>query len=326
MRVCIIGGCGHVGRVLEGIAASKGQQSLCAYSGTQEDRVDTVRAKMEALGLRAPYYENYEDMLEREKPDVCVVDNVFYRHAKAAAFSLSRGIATYCEKPLATTLEELSEVRAAWEAAHAPLWAMQTARYDAWFYTARQLVEQGAIGSVRMLNGQKSYRLGNRPPYYQSRATYGGSIPWVAIHSIDLILSLCDQPVQSVYALHTARENHDLGDLEISGQILLEMADDIYAGVNFDLLRPEGAPTHGDDRIRIAGTQGVLEVRANKVFLIDQSGESEPALLSPPTIWEAFVEYVGGKPGLITPESSLEATRIALLAREAADRKTVQTC
>ena len=34
------------------------------------------------------------------------------------------------------------------------------------------------------------------------------------------------------------------------------------AALRMDYLRPETAPTHGDDRLRLAGTRGVLEYQA----------------------------------------------------------------
>ena len=323
LKICVIGGCGHVGMVLEGIAASQGRQILCAYSGTEEDNINALHGMIQNEGLQAAYYADYHEMLEREQPDICVVDNVFYRHSEAAVYALSKGITTYCEKPLAVSLPELEKVRKAAESTGAMLWAMQTMRYDPAFYTAHHLIKQGAIGEPLMLNGQKSYRLGSRPGFYRKRETFGGSIPWVAIHSIDTVLSLVDNKVESVYATHSTKGNQGHGELEASGQILLHLSGGVHAGINFDYLRPAGAPTHGDDRIRVAGTEGVLEIREEKIYLIDKNGESRPEPERPPSIWEAFIDAHNGHPGLITTESSIESTRIALLAREAADRDEI---
>lgn len=319
VRICLIGGCGHSGMVLEGIAKSP-DQVLAGYSGTAADGLENVEEVMGRLGLKAARYENYEEMLDSGNPDICVVDNRFDGHGAAAAAALRRGIATYCEKPLALSLGGLKEVERAWKSKGALLWAMQTARYDPWFYTAHKLIKEGAVGEIRMINAQKSYRLGRRPDFYKSRATYGGSIPWVGIHAIDMVNFLAGRPVESVYALHSSGFNHGLGDLEMTGLVTMKLGGEVLASVNLDYLRPDAAPSHGDDRIRAAGTEGVLEVRSCKVYLIDGKGEREIPLLTPPTIWEAFVAACRGEEGMITAESSLEATRIALLARESADR------
>ena len=74
---------------------------------------------------------------------------------------------------------------------------MQTARYDPWFYTAKCLIDEGAIGDIRLLSARKSYRLGQRAPFFRERALHGGLIPWVAIHGIDFIRYLCTRTPHS---------------------------------------------------------------------------------------------------------------------------------
>ena len=320
IRICVIGGCGHSGNVINGIAENSDTQMLCAYSGADDDNLEAMRDRIARAGLDAPYYEDHEHMLENEKPDICVVDNVFCKHAKTAIGSLSLGIATYCEKPLALDIASLEELSAAQAGSGALLWAMQGARYDPWFYTAHRLVSQGAVGDIRLVNAQKSYILGKRPEYYKKRERYGGTIPWVAIHGIDTILFMTGKPVLTVYAVQSTLHNRDHGNMEMCGQIIMNLEGQISAGINFDFLRPQAAPTHGDDRVRIAGTEGVLEVMGGKVYLINKDGVSEAPLFKGPNAWDAFISAFQGKPGLITVKSSLEATRTALLARESADR------
>ena len=320
MKVAIIGSCGHSGVALDGIEKSGGRDILCAYSGTFDDNIECLSARITDSRLGAVHYTDYCEMMDKEKPDICVVDNVFYKHKDAAVAALLRGIPTYCEKPLALDIDGLAQIEAAANKTGALLWAMQTARYDSWFYTAYNLIKRGAIGRVLMLNAQKSYRLGSRKQYYRKRETYGGTIPWVAIHSLDLIRFLSGSEPSSVYAFHSTSCNQGHGELESFGQIQLKLENGITASVNFDFLRPEGAPTHGDDRVRVLGSEGVIEVRDSKVYLIDKNGEGEPALLNPPNIWDAFMEAASGGQGLITTSDSIASTKVALIARESADR------
>src|SRR3954451_3298074 len=51
---------------------------------------------------------------------------------------------------------------------------------------------------------------------------------------------------------------------------VLTMRNGGVASVTLDYLRPEPAPTHGDERLRIAGTRGVIEAALieHKVTLI----------------------------------------------------------
>ena len=93
------------------------------------------------------------------------------------------------------------------------------------------------------------------------------------------------------------------------------------AAINIDYYRPAAAPSHGDDRIRCAGTEGVIEVRENKIFLINKDGTQTFDPTEAPDLVEEFLD------GRVTlsPEEIFYITRVSLAAREAADTgKTVQ--
>lgn len=281
-----------------------------------------VLADFHALGLAPKEYPNYIAMLDAEKPDVLVVDGLFCDHEEMTCTALARGIHVYCDKPLALTLEGLARVRQAAESSSALLWAMQTARYDAWFYTAKTLIDAGAIGDIRLLTAQKSYRLGERADFFRKRAQHGGLIPWVAIHGIDFIRYLYPRAVKTIYAHHSAQANHGYGDLEVSAQLMMTLEGEVSAQVSADYLRPANAATHGDDRVRAAGTQGVIEVRDEQVWLInhDHDGSQPVALKHPPMIFEDFIHTLTGQgTGLLDLSESIEDSRLALLARSAAD-------
>ena len=87
------------------------------------------------------------------------------------------------------------------------------------------------------------------------------------------------------------------------------------ASVNLDYYRPAKAPSHDDDRIRCAGTTGVIEVREKKIYLMNQDGVQ---VLEPTEAPELLTSFLDGQP-VITPEEIFELTKVSLAAREAAD-------
>ena len=107
---------------------------------------------------------------------------------------------------------------------------------------------------------------------------------------------------------------------------MLTLRGGVCAQVSADYLRPANAPTHGDDRVRVVGTAGVLEVRDDKVWLINEANDGtvpEP-FLEAPSIFEDFIHTVEGRGlGLLDLAESIEDSRLALLARDAADRGTM---
>ena len=187
IRVCIAGNSGHAATVTRALPRLP-QVEICGWCRAWPGEPMTeVLEDFEKLGLTPPEYPDYLTMIDALSPDVLVVDGLFCDHEEMTCQALARGIHVYCDKPLALTLTGLERVREAAQSSTALLWAMQTARFDPWFYTAKQLIDAGEIGEIRLLTAQKSYRLGQRAPFFRDRAQHGGLIPWVAIHGIDFI-------------------------------------------------------------------------------------------------------------------------------------------
>ena len=322
IRVCIAGNSGHAATVTRALPRLP-QVEICGWCRAWPGEPMTeVLEDFEKLGLTPPEYPDYLTMIDALSPDVLVVDGLFCDHEEMTCQALARGIHVYCDKPLALTLTGLERVREAAQSSTALLWSMQTARFDPWFYTAKQLIDAGEIGEIRLLTAQKSYRLGQRAPFFRDRAQHGGLIPWVAIHGIDFIRYLYPHAAKTIFAHHSTMANQGYGDLEVTAQLMMTLENGVSAQVSADYLRPANAATHGDDRVRAAGTHGVIEVRGDAVYLINEhnDGSTPVPLQYPPAIFEDFISTLEGHgSGLLDLAESLEDSRLALLARNAAD-------
>lgn len=322
IRVCFCGGSGHSGSVVAALPKLP-EVELRGFCRTYPE--EAMKA-ISPLGLKE--YSTLEEMLDAEKPDILVSDGMFSRHGADALTALRRGIAVFCEKPAVLTTDQYQELYDAATRPGAPLfWTMQTSRYMDCFYTAKLLADAGAIGQIRMMNSQKSYKLGKRPAFFSTRETYGGTIPWVSIHAIDWMLWICGKPCLSAAGFQSRLDNHNNGTMEMTAVSVLELADNVIADVHTDYYRPENAPTHGDDRLRIVGSAGVLEVRDSMVYLINDTHDGcQPMPLShaPRLLFEDFVRTMQGESGgLITTKDCLYSTYVALKAQEAADQHRI---
>jgi predicted dehydrogenase len=251
MDLCFYGACGHSKTVLAVLPQHPelAVTGYCpAYPG--DPSVDRLATDLRALGHAPHRYESLEAMLDAAKPGLLVVDGVFAQHAPAALLALRRGIHVYGEKPLALTTADCDALLEAHKQTGAYLSSMQTARYDAWFYTLKQTVEAGAIGEVRLMNGQKSYKLGTRPDFFQHRKTYGGTIAWVGIHMLDLFLWVSGRKLLQASAFASTAHNNGHGELESTAVCILQLEEGVAATLTMDYLRPSSAGTHGDDRLR----------------------------------------------------------------------------
>lgn len=324
MKVCIIGSSGHVGYAIEGIKAAKDCEIVGVAPGSEGESMAKV-LNMLGDNFKGKIYDNYEVMLKELSPDIAVVACHFGDIAKVNIKALSYGCHVFTEKPLATTLEDLEKLRKVYENSGKRLCAMFGIRYRPWFFTAHKLVESGAIGEIRLINTQKSYKLGKREEFYKQRESYGGTIPWVGIHAIDWIYWFTHKKFKSIYATHSRKYNKDHGDLEVTALCHFTLEDEIFASLSIDYLRPENAPSHDDDRMRIVGTKGVIDVIFNKVFLInkDYSGQEIP-LEDGGNIFVDFLKDIKGEGScMVTAEESFYATEIALKARESADENKI---
>jgi predicted dehydrogenase len=267
---------------------------------------------------------DYRAMLDRAKPDIAVVSGPFELHAAMCAEAIERGIHVLTEKPAALTFEELERLReTCGKHANVHLAGMMFSRYTSGFYTAWRLIEARAIGDVRLINARKSYKLGQRPAYYRDRATFGGTIPWIGSHGIDWIMWFAgDSRFQSVCAVHSAAENEGLGTMERAATCQFSLSSRRAASLSIDYFRPQTAPTHGDDWARVVGTQGVLEVRADAVTLINAANDgSQPVPVKCAlTLLGDFVAHIEGTgKALIDRDSTLALTDACLRARQSAD-------
>jgi predicted dehydrogenase len=131
-----------------------------------------------------------------------------------------------------------------------------------------------------------------------------------------------------VTARQAVKVHTDYPDCEDCGALLFTMKNGGQATLTFDFLRPEKAGSHGDDRIRVAGSKGIVEVRLTATpfcELVTQDAEAQQLALrkSERNVFVDFVQELRGEgTHFLTPEDPFLATEVALKAREAADRRT----
>jgi len=322
MKAVIIGTSGHIDLALGVRDRARGVSFVGIAPGSpDEDARSFFVDQLEASLI--PWYDDWRVMLDRERPDLAVVAPFFNLQSAVARECLQRGISTFVEKPMATSLDDLARLSAAHASGRAKLCPMLAYRYHPEFHAAWLAVKEGLVGEPLVLQAQKSYKLGARHRMYTRRATYGGTIPWVAIHAIDWLWWFTKGGLTEVAASHTTAGNRGHAELESSGACFYRLASGGTASVSFDYFRPDGAPGHGDDRLRVAGERGVVEVMNGEAVLM--SHDAPPRRLEreePRAIFLEFVRHLEtGSPMRIGAEEAFAVTEVALKSREAADRR-----
>ncbi|NLM09954.1 MAG: Gfo/Idh/MocA family oxidoreductase [Clostridiaceae bacterium] len=330
MKVCFYGNTGHA---LTAFFAKEKltnlRYSACCPSFPGES-LEKLHKTSNKYGITLTQYSSLDEMLDSEKPDILVVDNRFAERYPVEKKALLAGIHVYADKPIATNLSELNDLYKTAKETGSQLWAMHTTRYEPHYYTVRQLIQEGAIGRVRMVNCQKSYRLGIRPNFYKERKTYGGTILWVSIHAIDMIRMVTGKECLSVYSAQSSAHNLGNGEMEIITTSTFELEDDILATVSTDYYRPSNAHSHDDDRLRVVGTEGIIEAARrdgeHEVRLINSSnnGFTPVELLKPPMLFEDFVHTIEGRgSGIFSMDETFINAYTAIHSQESADKKAI---
>lgn len=311
-RIAIVGTRGHYARVLEEASRLPEAKIVAVAPGGAGD--DDVRPLMQG---NPAIFPDFQSILQHARPDVLVVCGPLELHAAMSIAAIERGVHVVCEKPVALTLadcDRLSDALAQHPGVH--LAGMMFSRYEPGFFTAHQLIQDGAIGEVRLIDARKSYKFFKRPDYFYKRDTFGGTIPWVGSHAIDWMLWFAGTKIDSIYAAHS----HDSPERIAQCQFTLDRG--ILASVSLDYYRPDAAPTHGDDWARVVGTKGIMEIRPDTVQLtggtiagpVRIEAKCDRSLLS-----DFLLQASGHGKALIDGDSTIELTRACLLARESAD-------
>ncbi len=288
--------------------------------GVAAEGMVLCRQDLTKRGFSPKLYDDYKAMIDAEKPDIAIVNPWFNDNGKVALFCCEHGIHTFCEKPLATDFETLDKLKKTASKSGIILAGMFDSRYMPHFKTVKNAIISGEIGEVRLMNSRKSYKLGTRPDFYKSRETYCGILPWVAIHAIDWMAWLSGEKYTNVTALHSSSSNGGNGDMDITSSALFSMTNGVIATVSADMYRPSTAKTHGDDRVRVVGTRGVIEAAGGKVRLINDKTDGEIELPLEPAgdIFDDFLAQIRGESNDLTLESCLESTYWSLKADESA--------
>lgn len=325
MRMGMIGLKGHQNVVLNGARELGGFEVVAV---AHDDPGDIERLKSEEpIAKNAMAFANATQLLEHSMIDVCCVCDENGGRVDNLIALAQRNIHIVTEKPLTVTLDELNRLREALSKSTSKLTMLLTMRHEAKYVTMRRLVQEGAVGTVCLATAQKSYRLGQRADWQKSRASLGGIIPFIGIHALDLIRWTTGQEFTHVAAFHANLGKPQMRETEDHASVLVRLKNGGSATARLDYLRPDTAPTHGDDRLRIAGSDGVLEALSweNELQLVTTAREPQRIPLDKAkNLFVAFVEALRvNQPPPISTDDCLRITEIVLRARDAADQQTL---
>ncbi len=323
-RVAIYGIEGHEDLIFQSVA-ERDDAVVVAVASENPARFDEAKG-YDAVTGKTKFYGSWQEILDNEDIDVLGICSETDRHVDAIMAAAERGIHVMSEKPIAPDRAGLEKIKAAVATSGIHFSALLSMRTIPGYAAMRDAVRSGAIGKPVLLFGQKSYRLGDRPEWMKSRSSFGGIIPYIGCHMLDLAMWITGLDVTGVSAAHGNTGKPEVREMEDHAAVIFEMTDGADLALTLDYLRPAAAPTHGDDRLRIAGSDGVVEVRSADEFAQVITATKGPRDLNLPekvNLFSDFLDAIDGKgKHIIQPEEVFRLTEILLGALEAADTGT----
>jgi predicted dehydrogenase len=157
---------------------------------------DAARNALDQVSQWAPNarLESFERVLE-EDIDGIVIATPSAQHAEQARAALDRGLAVFCQKPLARTEPEARDVIAAARANDRLLGVDLSYRKVAGVEQMKSLLASGAIGEPFAVELLFHNAYGpDKPWFYDVTSAGGGCVIDLGIHLIDLLLWMLDHP------------------------------------------------------------------------------------------------------------------------------------
>ena len=265
-----LAGLGRFGKLHAAVLGEMAGVELVAICDPQPDEVAAMLARHE--GARG--FADFEVMLERTVLDAVFIVTPEPLHAEQALAALSRGIATFVEKPLAMSSTEGERVAAAAAEAGVPLQVGLVLRFDIQHALLKSEIARGELGSIVSLrakrNASKSWF-----PDYGDRAH---SVYETTIHDIDLLLWYAGSPIIRVQAI----ERHLSGLRYPDGcWALVEFASGAIGILETSWLVPAGAPAN----VVTPDWRGTIDA---EIEVIGEAGTGRIRLLDAPlSLWSA---------------------------------------
>ena len=324
IRVGIVG-CGRIAEAdhIPGYLEAGGYE-ITALCDMRPDRMAEVQAEFPEL-KDAACFEREVDLFSSGLVDavsICTRNDCHYPQTLAACRS---GLHVLCEKPMAGTLEQTTEMIEAARQAKVVLQINQSLRYSGQYQAVVNLVKAGAIGEpfhircIRAGNGTPNVGWSPGADWFVQKAHEGGLLVDIGIHMADLMRLIMGDADKVAGLVDTRLPDIDVPDnvnalfrYQNGGTGILELSWTLPGGAGF---------------LEVYGTEGRIRMGFSEegIELWKDGEEEEEATTYPeaapqPSSQEVFRDAILGKGVSLTPgEYGRRALALCLAIQESSE-------
>ena len=155
---------------------------LSAVCDINPEALERFRASWSERWPETRLYADYGEMLEREALDILTVATSDHLHTKIVIDGAESGVkGIFCEKPIATTLEDADAMIAACERNGVKMSVNHTRRWSPLFHKVRHTIKSGAIGTptvmTAVLGGPRAMMFRNGTHFIDALCFFAESEP-----------------------------------------------------------------------------------------------------------------------------------------------------
>ena len=252
---------------------------------------DKDREKARATGV--PAFDDLATMLKMSSPDTLDIITPPETHLEAIRAAVAHGVrAIICQKPFCNSLVEAREAADIAEAAGVPLVVHENFRFQPWYRTIKQALDDGLIGDLLQVTFRLRTGDGQGPEAYLDRQPYFQKMPKLlvretGVHWIDTFCYLLGEP-EAVYA--DLRKLNPVIEGEDAAFFIFEYPNGVRAFFDGNRLLDHAAEdcrtTLGEALVE--GTGGTLSLSGDGSVRVRHFGSHEEKVLLVARNWEGF--------------------------------------
>ena len=265
MRYALIG-CGRI--TPNHIVAAK--KNNLEFVGLCDIVAENMQDKVKKFELNNVHqYLNYEEMIEKEKPELVAIATESGKHAEIALKCIDAGCHVIIEKPIALSLKDADAIITNAREKGVKVCANHQNRFNRSILKVREAIDKRRFG--KLFYGTAHIRWCRDFEYY-SRANWrgtweqdGGALMNQCIHNIDLLRWMMGDEVEEVVGM-TDRLGHTYIEAEDLGIALVKFKNGSYGII-------EGTtniyPQNLEESLYLFGEKGTVKVGGQSVNKID---------------------------------------------------------
>ena len=267
MKYALIG-CGRISNNHVVSAINNGLEIVAFCDIVKENAEDKI-IKHDLREQNIRIYENYKEMLEKEKPELVAIATESGKHAQIALDCIDAGCNLIIEKPIALSIADAEAIIKKGKEKGVKVCACHQNRFNKSIVEIRKALERNRFG--KLLYGTAHIRWARDHEYYDRaswRGTWeqdGGALMNQCIHDIDLLRWMMGDEVEEIYGV-TKRQFHDYLECEDIGMAVVKFKNGAVGTI-------EGTvnvyPRNLEETLCLFGEKGTVKIGGTSTNNID---------------------------------------------------------